>query len=354
MVRAAVKCGSNRYRLLHKIGLRYADGKKIIHARLEGRRTLRGGFLLDMDVFSYQKRLQREMDHWGDDRHESPVTWFDLPTVQRYINQWVSGRPDTDWLDALFPKFVKSKKNRGLVVGCGHGDLERQLLERDYCDSLVAFDISPRAIEQATTAARNAGYDDRIEYLQLDANAMHEKHWRGEFDVVFGPMALHHFVELERSLQAIRDALHPNGILFINEYIGPSLFQWTDLQVGIVDEILAALPDRYLEEIRRPGTFKKSVYRPTKQEMEEEGFEAVRSQDVLPAVKSIFEVLEVLPYGGTLLHILFEAIAGNFNDGRDLYGSTIVSLCCLLEKLLLRHQVIPHDHAVIVARNSGA
>lgn len=303
-----------------------------------------------MRFLSYGKRLQREMDHWGEDRLDVPVTWFDLPTVQRYINTWITGRPDMDWLDYVMDRHTSGGGLRGLVVGCGHGDLERQLLDRGMFDSLVAFDVSPRAIDAARTASKEAGYADRVQYLQLDANFMSKQKWAEEFDVIFGPMAIHHFIHLERSLDAIRKALKKKGLLLLNEYIGPSQFQWTNRQVATANEILAALPDRYLCNVRKPGVKKHAVIRPPINEMDEDGFEAVRSSDIIPAVKKEFDLLEVRPYGGTILHLVFEAIAGNFNDEADLHDTALVSLCCVLERQLLESGVVPHDYAVIAAR----
>ena len=307
---------------------------------------------VNMAFPSYKKRLKKEMDHWGEDRMAVPVTWFDLPTIQKYINKWVTGRPDLDWLDYIMARHAAGGSLRGLVVGCGHGDLERHLLDRKLFDSLVAFDVSPKAIETARAAAAEAGYADRVEYLQLDANFMDRQKWSGEFDVVFGPMAIHHFIHLERSLTSIRKALKKRGLFLVNEYTGPSQFQWTVQQVSIANEVLSALPDRYLRNIRKPEMKKTHVIRPPVAEMDEDGFEAVRSADIIPAMKKEFEILEVRPYGGTILHLVFEAIAANFDDENDLHDTALISFCCLLERQLLENGVIPHDHAVIAARRN--
>lgn len=301
---------------------------------------------------SYERRIEREMQHWGEDRIDVASSWFDLQSVQRYVNTWISGRPDTDWIEYLFARCRPPKECRGLVMGCGHGDLERQLIDRKYCTSLVAFDVSPRAIEVAARRAEEEGVGGRIEYLQLDANAMGTQSWNREFDVVFGPMSIHHFVRLEDCLTAVHGALKDRGLLFINEYIGPSLFQWTDRQIQFANEMLEVLPERYLHNVRKPDELKPAIARPTKSEMIAAGFEAVCSAEILPALKKNFEIVEIRPYGGTILHLVLEAIAGNFDDIERTEDAALLSLCCLLERQLLESGAIDHDHAAIAARKA--
>ncbi len=290
------------------------------------------------------------MQHWGEDRIEVASSWFDLYSVQRYVNTWISGRPDTDWIEHLFARCRPPKECRGLVMGCGHGDLERQLIAREYCASLVAFDISPRAVEVATRRTEEEGIGDRVEYLQLDANAMGAQGWSQEFDVVFGPMSIHHFVELDDCLDAVHGALKNDGFLLINEYIGPSLFQWTGRQIQFANELLEVLPERYLRNVRKPDELKPAISRPTKREMIDDGFEAVCSAEILPSLKKRFEIVEMCPYGGTILHLALEAIAGNFDDTGRTEDAALLSLCCLLERQLLESGAIDHDHAAIAAR----
>ncbi len=42
--------------------------------------------------------------------------------------------------------------------------------------------------------------------------------------------------------------------------------------------------------------------------------EAIRSADILPLVHQYFNVIRCIGYGGTILHLFFDRIAGNFQE----------------------------------------
>ena len=60
--------------------------------------------------------------------------------------------------------------------------------------------------------------------------------------------SLHHFNHLGETMRLIARALGPGGLLIMDEYVGPSRFQWTSAQMRAANALLAALPEH-----RRPS-----------------------------------------------------------------------------------------------------
>jgi SAM-dependent methyltransferase len=133
---------------------------------------------------------------------------------------------------------------------------------------------------------------------------------------------LHRRADLEAVLDRLASLLVPGGLLFVEDFVGPARFQWTDAQLEAINRLLARLPAELLFDLSAgDGTSKRTVSRP-----DLEGFiaanphEAVRSDEILPLLDQRFQRVEVWPYGGALFHQLFSRIMGNFAARPDLIG----------------------------------
>src|SRR5262249_55559779 len=133
------------------------------------------------------------------------------------------------------------------------------------------------------------------------------------FDVLLGLQSLHHFDHLAEAFKRLAALLEPGGLLVVDEFVGPTRFQWTDAQIDAADALLGILPP----ERRRPpdGRIKQRVVRPSKLSMVlDDPSEAVDSASLMPSLRSVFEIVEERPYGGTVLHIALAGIAHNLLD----------------------------------------
>jgi SAM-dependent methyltransferase len=107
--------------------------------------------------------------------------------------------------------------------------------------TLQGWDLSASRIATARDQAARHGLADRLDFQVGDVYATPMD--PGAFDVIIADNSLHHFTPLEPLLRRIHDALAPDGIFYLNEYVGPSRFQWTDRQMRAVNDLLARLPD---------------------------------------------------------------------------------------------------------------
>jgi SAM-dependent methyltransferase len=183
----------------------------------------------------------------------------------------------------------------GLSVGCGTGLLERDILGKGLCERVEGVDFSPEAIAEAERAAEEAGLARRLDYRVEDINAIRLPPAR--YDAVFFHGSLHHIRNVERVLGEVRSALKPGGLVFVDEYMGPSRSEWTDGLWAFARSAFDALPG---ELKNRPEL---AIPLPM-----DDPSESVRSSAILPACRRLFETLEDRPYGGNVLWFIFPCL----------------------------------------------
>lgn len=299
----------------------------------------------------YQRMLEREGELWGQAKPGERTSWLESPLIYRNVNLRISGKPDVDCLHYIQTKYFQTPAPLGVNVGCGHGELEQLLIKRKLVNAMHGFDVSAGAVDAARKAAQKAGLGDCIEYFVADANHLDGSPLAAQYDVAYGFMALHHIVDLEACLDGLSRRLKPGGLLIANEFVGPYRFQWTDKQLDIANQLLKCFPVELTRNIREPEKLKREVERPSIEFMKKHmAFESVCSDRIVKALHERFEVLEQRNYGGTILHILFEAIMGNFKEETRREHAALVRMAAACEETLLRHGGLEHDHTFMVCR----
>ena len=271
-----------------------------------------------------------------------------LSLMHEYYNELVSGSRSTHYLEYFKQKYVEPKgKVRIASLGCGTGHLERHLAQTFRYDHnrIDGYDISPELVKHAREQAASLGIDS-LEYFEADLDQIQLP--ESEYDLVIFFHSLHHVENLEGALQQAESALAPNGLLLVVDFVGPTRFQW------IAQEMLELLPDRlriYLPDSREGHVVLKQEIARSRIEdvIRADPSEAVRSGDILSMLRERFAVVEEQPMGGTLLSILFQGVAGNFDESRDLDRSLILAFQ-KMEARLITEKVIPSDYVFMVLR----
>jgi SAM-dependent methyltransferase len=297
------------------------------------------------------KQIRRIKEVWGtgsvwqsgEIRH-----WLQHPLVQARINSKITGGTGGDRYQYFLGRYLQDRMpvDRALTLGCGNGELERGLSQYKFATIHEGVDLSDDAIRNAKDAAARLGLG-HISYRTAELNTL-RLHPRA-YDVIFGISSVHHVERLEHLFEQVSAALKPGGYFFLDEYIGPSKFQWTDDQLNLMNEQLGMLPEQLKRSITQPGAYKRQVIRKTLQHMNEaDPSEAVRSAEIVPLLSRYFRMVEFKGYGGSLLHELLYDIAGNF--GRH-NADSLDSLQRLFESedQQIACGRLQHDFAVIIA-----
>ena len=298
-----------------------------------------------------RKGLERIKAVWGSGRVWDGVEiqhWLQHPLVQERINLKISGTPRINRFEYFLQNYLKDKLpvEHALTLGSGLGELERGMCQYGFARSHEGVDLSDEAVRVATEKAQATG-SNHLTYRTADLNKI--KLPPNIYDVIFGISSVHHIQNLEHLFRQVQQALKPRGYFFLDEFIGPTRFQWTDAQLQTMNEQLRGLPKELRRRMSDRRKFKEIVIRETVGEIiASDPSEAVRSSDIVPLLGEYFEVLEIKGYGGAILHQLLYDIAGNFFEENSGSLDRLRRLF-VLEDELTASGTIRNDFAVIIA-----
>ncbi len=277
--------------------------------------------------------------------------WWEIAAVERRWNQLITGDENLSPARYIAARYFNGGEPlRAASLGCGAGARERAWAAACESMTIDGYDLSASRIAAANEAARAEGLADRARFHVADVHAMDLPD--GGLDVVITEGALHHFAPMDLVVRNIERWLRPGGWFVVNEFVGPSRFQWTDRQLEIVAELLAAMPARYRVK-RTTGRVKRRSHRPGRLSMYlNDPSEAAQSSAILPTLRSAFEIVELKEYGGTILQLLFKDIAHNFAPD-DPEAQRLLRAAFEREDHALRTGEITSDFVYVLARKRG-
>ncbi len=256
--------------------------------------------------------------------------WMALLPVRLHINELIGGG-ERKWPIDWFESWLQGRKfRRALSIGCGSGALERDLIGRGLCQCMDAFDASITSLHIAQKAAQDAGLSDRIHYFAADFNRFALP--RQAYDIVFFHQSAHHVARLERLFMQLLRALQAKGMIYLDEYIGPSRFEWNAQRLAPQQAFYTALP----REIRVADQLPLPI-------QADDPTEAIRSSEIERSLRIGFDVQARRPYGGTLLSVVLP------NIRLDAVADAVLPYFVGCERALLAAGM-PSYYAVVVAR----
>ena len=237
--------------------------------------------------------ISRARQFWDDELEAGfhDTGWMNFPAVRRHIIEQIGvgqGWP-MDW---LLHQLDGRRFDRALSIGCGTGALERDLIHRGICRRVDAFDGALAALAVARQEARGLP----IRYFAADFNRPVLP--RGLYDAVFFHQSLHHVARLERLLREVMLSLRPDGLLYLDEYVGPSRTWWTDARFTSQRKLFRRLvPEhaRLAKELPLPIVYG-------------DPSEAVQSGEIREQVGVGFDVIAERGYGGNVLSLMVPAV----------------------------------------------
>ena len=297
------------------------------------------------------KRTDVVASKWGDYATERVAGshWLECQAVVKRCNELISGDPTVDYIQYISAKYLRGRDLTGLSLGCGAGDAECEWYALNHFATLEGIDVSDPLIRLANEKARKHGFD-RLKFTKRDVNSTLLT--SASYDVIFGEHALHHFAHLDELFGRIARALKPDGLLVMNEFVGPTRFQWTERQLEVVNGALAIVPAKYRR--MADGRVKTWVSRPGRLRMIlSDPSESVDSSSLLPAFHKHFDVVEFRPFGGTILQLLLHRIAGNFQPD-DPQAVDVLHMLFQIEDTAIRLGDVSNDFVVAIGQPRGS
>jgi SAM-dependent methyltransferase len=282
---------------------------------------------------------------WNQPRRRRRSFWSS-PVVLAAINRRVSGDPGLAPEAYFAHKYCVPRRRRGFSLGCAGGELERDLVRLDACEHILGVDIAEKRIE----GARRVTPPEMSARLTFECADLETWRPEGRFDLIIAKDVLHHVSDLPAWLDFIADALTDDGVLYVDEFVGPDRFQWTDGQLEIVNRLL----DRLSPALRRDivlddGSPRPAAGRPSVESMiREDPSESAHSSEIPRLLAERLDVVEARPKGGALYHLFFNRIMGNFDEHDDL-----VRVLMEADAILTETGVLQNDYLWAVCRRPG-
>ena len=247
--------------------------------------------------------------------------WHDCPVVHRAWARRLELPPETPPHERL-GRYLRSKVGerkfrRALSLGTGVGQMELALVQLGIVEKLIGFEIAEGAVEKARSSAQARGLAHRIEFRCApisEAWTAPDEH----YDLILWNHSLHHMKPVRHALDQCARLLQVSGVFLAEEYVGPSVFQWSDEQVRRINEWRRTLPEALF---RRPDfpeeLFPREIRRPHREDvLRADPTEALESELIVEELKSSFSLngfkqIEVRGLSGAVFHPGLEGIAAH-------------------------------------------
>ena len=297
-----------------------------------------------MTDLDYESRLAAESRKWGDhllvEASGEWHAWLDHPVIASHYRSrsLVEGLPWESWVGRRHG----TPARRSLDLGCGSGNKSLAVFNAGSTRETDGIDISEDRIAEAERMRIAHGIPGNFRVADVNTASIPPD----SYDLIFSSHSLHHFLALEHVMAQVHDALTPDGLFILEEFVGPTQFQWTDRQIAVVRTLMELIP----EDLRmlRWGAVKPYEGRPeVKDVVAASPFESIRSAEIVPLFQRFFRVVELRRLGGTLQHLLYNGIVHNFTlDRRDALDR--VQAIIEIEDALIDSEMLPSDFMLLI------
>jgi len=229
--------------------------------------------------------------------------WNDFELVRNRINTRISGDPTRKWHEH-FARATGRTFERALILNCGNGWVERELVEHGLIAEGVGIDYSQTLLDEATAAARREGMP--LTYHQ--ANVNEGTFPEGEFDLVVNHAAAHHIVAIDRVFREVCRILPDDGWFVSFDYVGPHRNQYRLDAWEEAWQLNHELPETLRQDLDYPPMPVMLVVDPT---------EAVHSELIVETFRRYFSEAQFTALGGAIADPLLTHNARMFDAADD-------------------------------------
>ncbi len=212
--------------------------------------------------------------------------WNNLDCTNRMINRRISGDESVNWWRHFASRTGKVFE-RALILNCGNGWVEREMLDGGLIREAIGIDYSETLLDEARCLAEGR----RIRYVQTNVNS--DALPVGHFDLVVNHAAAHHVMRLDRVFRSICQLLPEDGWFISFDYVGPHRNQYSFDAWDQASKVNETLPEQVRQSMAYPLLDLFVQVDPT---------EAVHSELIVETLRRYFHVDEFVPLGGALAY----------------------------------------------------
>ncbi|MCK4388050.1 MAG: methyltransferase domain-containing protein [Dehalococcoidia bacterium] len=267
------------------------------------------------------------------------IRWWEFPAILRHINRIVYGEPVDGFSKGLQLELKKIARvfEHGVSVGCGNGTKEFELMREGIVKRFTLFELSTERVKQARQKAESLGLLDRVEIIQEDC-FLHK--FKEKVDLVHWNNSLHHMLDTKKAVKWSFDILSPGGVFYMDDFVGPTRFQWSDQALKLGTRIRKILPKDFLRGPYRKGRYlPRKLTRPNARRLKDsDPSEAADSSSIIQSVKEYFPNASIKLTGGLIYHATLNDILHNISES-DEKDKAILELLLIIDELSLNSGV---------------
>ena len=278
----------------------------------------------------YGAAVRRETEAWGSSfvLQERWSIEYSYPAIAAYRNKIITGSSGTTWIDFLKGQFGRFE--RALSLGVGTGWIEEALLRRGLVNTIDLSDLSQSAVEHVSNRLSELDPTVKVNVQVQDANFIRLE--PESYDLIVCHSILHHVINLEHLLYQLNLSLKKTGMLVVDEFIGPSRFQWSNQVCDIVNSTMRSLiQGKGFRPLVLPERAVMAMSSP---------FESIRSSELAPLLEFQFQENVILEQ--RFMGLLYPAIwTLDFSDWEDVGLHKTVEKCIELDRTFTKTALLP-------------
>lgn len=312
----------------------------------------------NLAIDSYEERIQAERgvyDQEYDNRapdepltQHVPSSWNMVEeSGSRRIRAATGGYSEAEYLI----NFINSRPHtRMLSLGSGPCGFELFVAENVTSSyEIMCTDLNPQLIEMGLERARQRNLNLVGQAIDLNKIWLEAE----SFDLIFAHASLHHLIAFEHIFEQINKALRPDGEFVTVDITGPNGFVMWPKTAAVVDSLFQCLPDRYKHNHTRFPTVTLTPHYDDRSTADE-GFECIRTQDLLNLMASSFQPKYYVPLF-SLMRRFFDTMYGpNYDFAREQDNRIFDTIRSLDENLLDTEMLRPETFFAVLKRGDTA
>ena len=239
------------------------------------------------------------------------ANWWIIPKVRARWNKLTTGNENIGSEQFTVEKFLNDRTNL-TMLSLGSGECSSELLFAEYANfkEITCTDIAEKRLKKGKETAKAKGLTN-INFQILNANddAFPEK----KYDIIYFRASLHHFKSIESLVgERIKNILKKDGLLIIDEYVGPTRLQFPKHQIQAINKSIQLIPKTnrkrfklswHKNKVSGPGLLRMILADPS---------ECVDSVSILPTIHKNYTTIYEAGYGGNILTLALKDIAHHF------------------------------------------
>ena len=261
----------------------------------------------------------RTINTWNNIDNNSS-NWWIIEAVRKRWNKLISGDEELEFEDYIAAKYLNGKENVSILsVGCGEGVHEIAFSKYSNITNIKGIDIAAGPLKKAKQEAARLN----VQHMTFENISFEDFITKEIFDIILFNSSLHHFKNISAVLLKANNILSEKGLIIINEYTGPNMFQFGKQRKNLLNKTLKAIPanlklrqnsKRIKNAIYEPGILRMYIADPS---------EACNSSAIIECLNRQFNAIEEKKLGGDILHFVLKDIAHNFLSGKPETVSTL-------------------------------